>query len=119
MAPTDDTGDRSGPNRLGFKDGPYLTLKVERIMLQIAREKDAAWIARLYNVPESFVLYVARKTGFPAATIQRMLRALRDREPPPEPTEPVPCQPEPFEPEDSLEDAVALSASPELVEAEV
>lgn len=54
---------------LRFKEGPYLTPKVERIMLQIARRRPAAWIAELYDVREPFVHYVARKTGFPSAIL--------------------------------------------------
>jgi hypothetical protein len=61
---------RSGSNGgLRFKEGPYLTPKVERIMLQIARGRTAQWIADLYDVREPFVYYVARKTGFPASTL--------------------------------------------------
>jgi len=54
---------------LRFKDGPYLTRKVERIMLQIARGKTARWISHLYDVRESLVRYIAGKTGFPAGTL--------------------------------------------------
>jgi len=54
---------------LKLKSGPYLTPKVERIMMQIARGKPVKWIAELYGVRESFVHYVARKTGFPASAL--------------------------------------------------
>jgi len=61
----------SGNGALRFKDGPYLTPKVERIMLQIARGRSVEWIAHLYDVRESFVYFVARKTGFPASAVIR------------------------------------------------
>lgn len=61
---------RARDTGLRFKDGPYLTRKVERLMLQIARGKPAGWIAGLYDVRESLVHYVARKTGFPAGTLR-------------------------------------------------
>jgi hypothetical protein len=66
--------DNSVPQRpyngyLRFKEGPYLTPKVERIMLQIARGRPLSWIAQLYDVREPFVHYVARKTGFPASAL--------------------------------------------------
>ena len=64
-------GSRSGNGTLRFKNGPYLTPKVERIMLQIARGRSASWIAQLYDVREPFVHYVARKTGFPATALPR------------------------------------------------
>ncbi|MBN1422366.1 MAG: hypothetical protein JXP34_26560 [Planctomycetes bacterium] len=69
----------SGPETgLRFKDGPYLTRKVERIMLQIARGKTAGWIAQLYGVRESLVRYIAGKTGFPAGTLGAAAAASHD-----------------------------------------
>ena len=67
---------------LKFKKGAYLTLKVERIMMHIARKRPVKWIANLHEVRESVVYYVARKTGFPpsalvgrdAKTAQKQLR---------------------------------------------
>ena len=67
MAAEQTTTKKHDSGTLRFKDGPYLTPKVERIMLHIARKKAPEWIAALYDVPESFVHYVARKTGFPAS----------------------------------------------------
>ncbi len=70
-------GSKSGNGVLRFKNGPYLTPKVERIMLQIARGRPVEWIAELYGVRESFVYYVARKTGFPASAV---IHECNDRE---------------------------------------
>lgn len=56
---------------LRFKNGAYLTPKVERIMLQLARGKTPKWIADLYDVRENFVHYVGRKTGFPSSTFYK------------------------------------------------
>lgn len=69
MAANSSNGSRSGNGALRFKEGPYLTPKVERIMLQIARGRPATWIASLYDVREPFVHYVARKTGFPSSVL--------------------------------------------------
>jgi hypothetical protein len=60
---------RPSNGMLRFKEGPYLTPKVERIMLQIARGRPLTWIAQLYEVREPFVHYVARKTGFPSTAL--------------------------------------------------
>ena len=54
---------------LKFKKGAYLTLKVERIMMHIARRRPVRWIANLHGVRESVVYYVARKTGFPPSAL--------------------------------------------------
>lgn len=64
---------------LRFKEGPYLTPKVERIMLQIARGRSVPWIAKLYDVREPFVYYVARKTGFPASVLAANGNGSKDR----------------------------------------
>ncbi len=69
MAANSSNGSRSGNGALRFKEGPYLTPKVERIMLQIARGRPVNWIASLYDVREPFVYYVARKTGFPSSVL--------------------------------------------------
>jgi len=71
MAANSSNGAKHGNGTLRFKEGPYLTPKVERIMLQIARGRPANWIARLYDVREPFVHYVARKTGFPSSALAR------------------------------------------------
>ena len=71
MAAKSSNGSRGGNGTLRFKEGPYLTPKVERIMLQIARGKPVSWIAQLYDVREPFVHYVARKTGFPASALSK------------------------------------------------
>lgn len=57
-------GKKKTSSGLRLKDGPYLTKKVERIMIQIARGSPLRRIAELYGVREPFVCYVARKTGF-------------------------------------------------------
>lgn len=54
---------------LKFKKGAYLTPKVERIMMHIARRRNVKWIANLLSVRESVVVYVGRKTGFPPAAL--------------------------------------------------
>ena len=69
MAANSSNGSRTGNGALRFKEGPYLTPKVERIMLQIARGMAPDWIAKLYDVREPFVHYVARKTGFPSSAL--------------------------------------------------
>ncbi len=54
---------------LQFKKGAYLTPKVERIMVHIARRRNVKWIADLHGVRESVVVYVGRKTGFPPSAL--------------------------------------------------
>jgi len=65
---------------LRFKDGPYLTPKVERIMLLIAHGKSVKWIAGLYDVREPFIYYVARKTGFPSTVFNAEKRKAASEE---------------------------------------
>ncbi len=68
----------AGHDGFKFKKGAYLTLKVERIMMHIARRRPVKWIANLHNVRESVVYYVARKTGFPpSALVVRDAKALQ------------------------------------------
>ena len=62
--------DKTGGGGLRLKDGPYLTRKVERIILQVARGRPTSWIAKLYDVHEPFVYYVARKLGFSVSELR-------------------------------------------------
>ncbi|HNS00037.1 MAG TPA: hypothetical protein PKX48_12040 [Planctomycetota bacterium] len=70
MAANDNSKNSSAArNGLKLKDGPYLTRKVERIMMHIARGRPVKWIAQLHNVRESVIYYVARCTGFSSSAL--------------------------------------------------
>ena len=77
MAANEKASQKLSQGGLRFKEGPYLTPKVERIMLLIARGKSAKWIAELYDVREPFIHYVAKKTGFPSDAISNRKKSLR------------------------------------------
>ncbi len=61
-------GQKQKHQGIRIKDGAFLSPKVERIMMQIARERSVEWIADLFDVQKSYVVYIGKKTGFPSST---------------------------------------------------
>ena len=52
-----------------LKEGHYLTKRNVRIMVLIARGWTAGRIGALYHVSPAFIVYLARKVGFPVGAV--------------------------------------------------